>query len=172
MRSLVSLSSMSFVWVKAKKKKKIPHQILKEDTGLNPFFFLFAWKVCRVQTWKMTLVILQVLSAQNKLWESCQNQILPLEDCIDIKKYDIVDLITSVLMALFAVAWGCSGTMLDFLDLSSSLQRKFPTSFSSNIGVLTLKWDINHNVQDRFLSPLPSCKTNVAFYNIDSEVST
>lgn len=62
--------------------------------------------------------------------------------------------------------------MSDFLSLSPSVQREVPTSFSSNTGVLTSKQDINHDIQDRFSSHLLSGKTDVAFYNTGSDVST
>lgn len=72
---------MSFVWVKA--KKSIPLEGIYKTIAIF-FFFLFGLKVHRVQTWKRVLIIPQGLTALNKLWESCQNQMLYLEDCTDI----------------------------------------------------------------------------------------
>lgn len=151
-------SVLSFVCITL----KIKPQIGKDNTGLTPFFFLFGPKVCRVQNWMRAVVILQLLRGQNKLWEVYQNQIPSLQYCTDIKSHDTAELVTSFPVALLAVALTCSGK---FLSLSSSLQRKVPSYLPSNTGVLTLRWDTNHNIQDRFLCPLPSCKTNLAFYD-------
>lgn len=162
--AFVSQSYLSFVWVKVKKKTN--PQIHEDDTGLNTFFSSLVQKSVEYKPER------GLLFGQNNLWEVYQNQILPLDYCIVIKNCDPVELVTFFLVALFAMALRCSGTMPDFLKFVIFLQRKVPTSFSSNSGVLTLRGDTNHNIQDRVLCPLPSCETNLAFYETDRVLST